>query len=69
VIDFGRSEDGILYLVMEFLSGKDLATVNAEEGPLPFKRIVPIVRKIASRALSAKRTRSAWSTEISSPRT
>jgi tetratricopeptide (TPR) repeat protein len=48
VIDFGRSEDGILYLVMEFLSGKDLATVNAEEGPLPFKRIVGILRHVAS---------------------
>jgi len=48
VIDFGRSEDGILYLVMEFLSGKDLATVNAEEGPLPFKRIVKILRRVAS---------------------
>lgn len=48
VIDFGRSDDGILYLVMEFLSGKDLATVNAEEGPLPFKRIVRVLRRVAS---------------------
>ncbi|GAB4209837.1 MAG: hypothetical protein OHK0013_29710 [Sandaracinaceae bacterium] len=47
VIDFGRSEDGILYLVMEFLTGKDLAAVNAEEGPLPFKRIVKILRRVA----------------------
>jgi serine/threonine-protein kinase len=47
VIDFGRSDDGILYLVMEFLSGKDLAAVNAEEGPLPFKRIVKILRRVA----------------------
>lgn len=48
VIDFGRTEDGNLYLVMEFLSGKDLGTVMAEEGPLPFARIIPIVRKILS---------------------
>ncbi len=48
VIDFGRSDDGVLYLVMEHLSGKDLATVSAEEGPLPFKRIVKIMRRIAS---------------------
>jgi serine/threonine-protein kinase len=47
VIDFGRSDDGILYLVMEFLTGKDLATINAEEGPLPFKRIIRILRKVA----------------------
>ena len=47
VIDFGRSEDGVLYLVMEYLSGKDLATVIAEEGPLPFPRIVKILRRMA----------------------
>ncbi|MEM9188413.1 MAG: protein kinase [Myxococcota bacterium] len=39
IIDFGRTDDGILYLVMEFLQGKDLAMVMHEEGPLPFPRI------------------------------
>ena len=34
VIDFGKTEDGQLYLVMEFLRGKDLARVQYEEGPL-----------------------------------
>jgi serine/threonine-protein kinase len=48
IIDFGRTEDGILYLVMEHLAGKDLATVIAEEGPLPFPRIVSIVRRVVS---------------------
>jgi serine/threonine-protein kinase len=43
IIDFGRTEDGILYLVMEYLRGKDLARVMHEEGPLPFPRIVDIV--------------------------
>ncbi|MBX3246950.1 MAG: protein kinase [Myxococcales bacterium] len=43
VIDFGRTEDGILYLAMEFLKGKDLALVMHEEGPLPFKRICDIL--------------------------
>ncbi|MDQ3037173.1 MAG: protein kinase, partial [Myxococcota bacterium] len=46
IIDFGRTDDGILYLVMEHLAGKDLATVLAEEGPLPFKRICKILRRI-----------------------
>ncbi|AKF04645.1 serine/threonine protein kinase [Sandaracinus amylolyticus] len=46
IIDFGRTDDGILYLVMEYLAGKDLATVLAEEGPLPFKRICRILRKV-----------------------
>lgn len=45
VYDFGRTEDGQPYLVMEFLRGKDLATVAWEEGPLPFPRIVDVMRQ------------------------
>jgi tetratricopeptide (TPR) repeat protein len=48
IIDFGRTDDGILYLVMEHLAGKDLATVIAEEGPLPFPRILQILRRVVS---------------------
>jgi hypothetical protein len=43
VIDFGRTEDGQPYLVMEFLRGKDLSRVAYEEGPLPFRRIVDVL--------------------------
>src|SRR5689334_4752327 len=43
VIDFGRTDDGQPYLVMEFLRGKDLARVAYEQGPLPFKRIVDVL--------------------------
>src|SRR5207237_1347625 len=46
VIDFGKTPDGQLYLVMEFLRGKDLARVAYEEGPLPFRRIVSILRQV-----------------------
>jgi serine/threonine-protein kinase len=45
VYDFGRTEDGQPYLVMEFLRGKDLATVAWEEGPLPFHRVVDVLRQ------------------------
>lgn len=48
VIDFGRTDDGILYLVMEHLAGKDLATVISEEGPLAFKRVTRVLRHILS---------------------
>ncbi len=48
IIDFGRTEDGILYLVMEHLEGKDLATILADEGPLPFGRICSLLRAIVS---------------------
>ena len=43
IIDFGRTDDGILYLAMEFLSGKDLALVMHEEGPLPVDRICNVL--------------------------
>ena len=43
IIDFGRTDDGILYLVMEHLQGKDLSIVLHEEGPLPFVRICDIL--------------------------
>jgi len=46
VIDFGRTDDGILYLVMEYLRGKDLAMVMHEEGPLPFPRIGDILADV-----------------------
>jgi serine/threonine-protein kinase len=46
VIDFGQTEDGQLYLVMEFLRGKDLARVMYEDGPLAFRRIVDLLRQV-----------------------
>ncbi|HEY8041399.1 MAG TPA: protein kinase [Polyangiaceae bacterium] len=45
IIDFGKSPDGQLYLVMEFLRGRDLARVTYEDGPLPFRRIVDVLRQ------------------------
>ena len=46
VFDFGRTEDGEPYLVMEFLRGKDLARVAHEEGPLPAARIVDVLQQV-----------------------
>jgi serine/threonine protein kinase/tetratricopeptide (TPR) repeat protein len=43
IIDFGRSDDGVLYLVMEFLQGKDLAQVMHDEGPLPIVRVCEVL--------------------------
>ncbi len=45
VIDFDKTPDGQLYLVMEYLRGKDLARVAYEEGPLPFTRIIDVLRQ------------------------
>jgi serine/threonine-protein kinase len=43
IIDFGRTDDGILYLVMEHLRGRDLGRVMQDEGPLPFTRLVDVL--------------------------
>src|SRR3954471_11945010 len=45
VIDFGRN-GGQLYLVMEFLRGRDLARVTYEDGLLAFPRIVDILCQV-----------------------
>ena len=43
IIDFGRTDDGILYLVMEFLQGRDLARMIREDGALPLPRICEVL--------------------------
>jgi eukaryotic-like serine/threonine-protein kinase len=44
--DFGETEDGTLYFVMELLEGMDLETLVRREGPLPQKRVVHILRQV-----------------------
>ncbi|MCC6522616.1 MAG: protein kinase [Polyangiaceae bacterium] len=45
IIDFG-SIDGRFYMVMEYLRGRDLATVVHEDGPLSVERVVDVMRQI-----------------------
>ncbi len=49
IFDFGQTEDGSLYIAMEFITGTDLAEVIAREAPLSPSRAV----HIAVQALSA----------------
>jgi serine/threonine-protein kinase len=44
--DFGMTEDGTLYFVMELLQGMDLETLVQREGPLPGKRVIHILRQV-----------------------
>jgi serine/threonine-protein kinase len=46
VIDFGQTESGVLYIVMEFLRGRTLARLIAEEAPLEPARIVDIMGQV-----------------------
>lgn len=47
VTDFGESENGIVYLVMEYLRGRTLKDVVRADGPMPLARTVEIVRQVA----------------------
>jgi len=45
IFDFGRTDDGRPYIVMEYLRGRDLSRVAADEGPLPLTRLVDVLRQ------------------------
>jgi serine/threonine protein kinase len=46
VTDFGEAEDGVVFLVMEYLSGKTLKDIIRQEGPMPLSRAVEILRQV-----------------------
>ncbi|MBL8786069.1 MAG: serine/threonine protein kinase, partial [Deltaproteobacteria bacterium] len=46
VYDFGQSNDGLLYLVMERLAGRPLADILDQDGALPPERAVHILAQI-----------------------
>jgi len=47
VTDFGESENGVVYMVMEYLRGRTLKDVIRSEGPMPLARAAEIVRQVA----------------------
>lgn len=46
VHDYGRTEDGIYYIAMEFVDGQTLAQVLTANGPLPWQRVLQIAQQI-----------------------
>ena len=49
VTDFGEESDGLLYIVMEFVAGRDLERIMLEDGaPLADERIVDVLSQVLS---------------------
>jgi len=51
--DFGATDDGRLYYVMELLDGVDLDSLVRQYGPLPAERVVLILRQICTSLVDA----------------
>ena len=47
VTDFGKTVDGVFFLVMEYVEGETLHRLLRREGTLPIKRAVKLLRQIA----------------------
>src|SRR4051812_32814167 len=46
VTDFGEDENGIVFLVMEYLEGETLKELIRREGPMPLDRVVDIIKQV-----------------------
>ena len=47
VLDFGRTDRGILYLAMDYVDGETLASLIRRSGPLAESRVVSLTRQLA----------------------
>jgi serine/threonine-protein kinase len=48
VLDYGRTEDGALYIAMEYVHGKDLHHILSREWPLAESRVIRIISQVLS---------------------
>src|SRR5262245_7033231 len=46
VLDFGKTPEGLLYLAMEYVHGRSLAHIIAEEAPMDPGRVVALTRQM-----------------------
>jgi serine/threonine-protein kinase len=55
IYDFGVTEDGTLYFVMELLEGMDLESLVRKHGPLPASRVIHILAQVCESLEEAHR--------------
>ena len=48
IVGFDRTAEGVPYLAMEYVAGRELTEVIGDDGPLPIDRVLNIVDQIAS---------------------
>jgi serine/threonine protein kinase len=48
VTDIGEDENGVVFLVMEYLSGRTLKEIIRENGPMALPRVVEILKQVAA---------------------
>lgn len=53
VFDFGRTDSGSLYLVMEYVEGRDLGKILGGEGAMPFGRVAYLCAQVAGSVADA----------------
>jgi serine/threonine-protein kinase len=63
VTDFGTTDDGRSFVVMEFLDGESLAQLVIREAPLPIERSLRITRQVAS-ALGAAHAKGIYHRDV-----
>src|SRR6266705_2268520 len=47
VTDFGEDENGVVFLVMEYLDGRTLKDVIKSDGPMKLDRVIEIIRQVS----------------------
>ncbi len=53
VFDFGTTESGALYIVMEYVDGADLGKLIGRQGPMPFGRVAYLCAQVAGSVADA----------------
>lgn len=46
LFDYGQTDDGLLYMVFEYIDGADLKDVSEHEAPIASERVVDILRQV-----------------------